>query len=347
MKPFITGLKGVTISAEERAFIREHRPYGFILFARNCESPPQVKALCAALREADGERDRLPILIDQEGGRVARLKPPHWRDAPPAGIFAEIALYHLARARRLTYLNARLIAAELRALGITVDCAPVADIPAPGSHDIIGDRAYGALPGQVAMLARDMAQGLLDGGVLPVLKHIPGHGRALADSHAELPVVDAELAELERSDFIPFMNLADLPFAMTAHIRFTALDAALPVTLSPKALRYIRETLGFRGILMSDDLAMKALSGDMGELSRRTLAAGCDLALHCNGDMEEMIAVAEALKPAEDAAIERLTAVWDALPLAAAGMGETETEIAEEYAALFHETTGDSAAFAG
>lgn len=345
MKPFITGLKGLELSAEEITFIREHQPYGFILFARNCESPQQVKALCNALREVSGQGERLPILIDQEGGRVARLKPPHWRKAPPAGIFADIAGYDMALARRLVYLNARLLAAELAALGITVDCAPVADIPADGSHDIIGDRAFGEQPGQVAILAREMAEGLLDGGVLPVLKHIPGHGRALADSHEELPVVDTPLEELERTDFIPFWDLADLPFAMTAHIRYTALDTELPATLSPKVIRYIRETLGFHGILMSDDVSMKALSGDMGELSRQILAAGCDLVLHCNGEMAEMQAVAAALEPVEGVASERLTAVWDALPLYADK--RVDEDIAEEYAALFNEATGDNVAAVG
>lgn len=345
IKPFITGLQGVEITPEEKAFIAEHVPYGFILFARNCQSPEQVKALCSELRTLSGREEQLPILIDQEGGRVVRLKPPHWRLSPPAGVFADVAEYDFPLARRMTYLNARLIAAELAALGITVDCAPVADIPAQGSHDIIGDRAYGEGPGQVALLAREMAEGLLDGGVLPVVKHIPGHGRAMADSHEELPVVDTELEELERTDFVPFWDLSDLPLAMTAHIRYTALDAELPATLSPKVIRYIRETIGFTGVLMSDDVSMKALSGDMGEIARRTLEAGCDLVLHCNGNMVEMRAVAEAIAPVEGIAEERLRQVWDALPLY--HEEEDMDDLAEEYAALFNEATGDKVAAVG
>ena len=344
IKPFIVGLSGTKVSAQEKAFIEDHRPYGFILFARNCVSPDQVAALCASLRDTVGE-EKLPILIDQEGGRVARLKPPHWRAASPAGVYADIALYDMSLAKRLTYLNARLIAAELAALGITVDCAPVADIPTPDSHDIIGDRAYGDAPGQVCILAREMAEGLLDGGILPVLKHIPGHGRATADSHAELPSVDALLEELERTDFVPFWDLADLPFAMTAHIRYAALDAEQPATLSAKAIQYIREVIGFTGVLMSDDISMKALSGDIGDLARASLAAGCELVLHCNGQMAEMQAVASALSPVEGVAKERLSAVWDVLPLYREE--DSAEEIEEEYAALFNEATGDKVAAVG
>lgn len=344
IKPFIVGLSGTEVSVQEKAFIQEHRPYGFILFARNCASTAQVSALCAALRDIIGE-ERLPILIDQEGGRVARLKPPHWQVSPAAGVYADIAAYDMARAKRLTYLGARRIAAQLTALGITVDCAPVADIPSPGSHDIIGDRAYGDEPGQVCILAREMAEGLLDGGVLPVLKHIPGHGRATADSHAELPSVDTPLEELERTDFVPFWDLADLPFAMTAHIRYAALDAELPATLSAKAIQYIREVIGFTGVLMSDDISMKALSGDIGELARASLAAGCELVLHCNGEMTEMQTVASALSPVEGVAKERLSAVWDALPLYREE--DSVEEIEEEYAALFNEATGDKIAAVG
>lgn len=339
IKPFISGLKTTELTQEEKSFIVQHRPYGFILFARNCVSREQVKALCESLREASGQGERLPILVDQEGGRVARLKPPHWRLSPPAGIYADIAAYDLPLARRLTYLGARLIAADLAEVGITVDCAPVADLPVAGSHTIIGDRAYGEEPMQVATLAREMAEGLLDGGVLPILKHIPGHGRAMADSHEELPIVETPLEELERTDFVPFWDLADLPFAMTAHIRYTALDAVHPATLSPTVIRYIREVIGFSGVLMSDDVSMKALAGDLGDISRNALAAGCELILHCNGDMAEMRKVAEALSPAEGVARERLDAVWDALPVY--GEQETADELEEEYAALFNEATGD------
>lgn len=201
----------------------------------------------------------------------------------------------------MTYLNARLLAEELISLGITVNCAPLADIPVTGSHDIIGDRAFGHTPEQVAALGAAMAKGLLEGGVLPVLKHIPGHGRATADSHEELPTVTASLAELRATDFIPFQKLCHLPLGMTAHIRYTAIDEKLPATLSPTVIKLIREEIGFTGLLMSDDLSMKALSGSMGELTKQTLAAGCDLVLHCNGKMEEMQLIADSLPTAADA----------------------------------------------
>ncbi len=222
------------------------------------------------------------------------MRPPHWRAYPPAKVFADIAAKDIARAERATYLNARLIAADLRAAGITTDCAPLADVLAAECHAIIGDRAFGSKAEQVATLARAQANGLLDGGILPVLKHIPGHGRATVDSHESLPVVKAPLSELEASDFIPFRRLADLPLGMTAHIVYTALDAQNCATMSSTVIRFIREHIGFDGLLMSDDLSMKALTGPYGERARRTLDAGCDLNLHCNGSMEEMRAVAAA-----------------------------------------------------
>lgn len=330
--PWIIGVKGETLLAEEVALIREAPPAGFILFQRNCSTPEQVSALVKSLHEATGQKQLL-ILIDQEGGRVARLKPPHWRKAPPAGLFAEIAESDVVRAKELVYLNARLLAAELRGLGITVDCAPLADIPVQGAHDIIGDRAFGTTPERVSVLAAEMARGLLEGGVLPVLKHIPGHGRATSDSHEELPTVTASLAELEASDFIPFKRLAHLPLGMTAHIRYTALDADLPATLSPTVIRYIREKIGFSGLLMSDDLSMKALSGDFEHLTRQTLAAGCDLVLHCNGDMAEMRAIAKALpEPTPTLAhyMADLYAMLERTP-------REDSEIAERFAALMPE----------
>lgn len=286
----IFGLSGARLTPEERGFFTRTDPYGYILFARNCETPEQIRALTDSLREVAG-RD-VPILIDQEGGRVARLKPPLFRPCPAAGTLAA-----LPQAEEAIYTNARLIAHELRALGINVDCAPVADVPVPDAHGIIGDRAYGATPETVARLGAAMARGLSDGGVAPVLKHIPGHGRAKVDSHESLPVVETPLAELERSDFPPFRALNKLPYAMTAHVVFTALDAENLATHSPIVIRYIRENLGFNGVLMTDDLSMKAMQGSFKDRARAALEAGCDLALHCNGDLGEMQQVAEGLSP--------------------------------------------------
>jgi beta-N-acetylhexosaminidase len=290
----IFGLSGPALTPAEAAFFYEVNPYGYILFARNCISPEQVVRLIDQIKEVTG-RDRLPILIDQEGGRVARLKPPHWPPFPPAKLFANLYHRDAEKAERMTYLNARLIAHELLKLGITVDCAPVADVPIPGAHDVIGDRAFGHTPEQVAALARAQARGLMDGGIVPVLKHIPGHGRAHADSHLELPRVDTSLEELRRTDFVPFKALADLPMAMTAHVLFTALDAKRMATLSPSIIKMIREEIGFEGLLMSDDLSMKALGGDFTTRAKSVLAAGCDVVLHCNGDMSEMQAVAKGV----------------------------------------------------
>ncbi len=290
----IYGVAGTSLSRDEGTLFAETNPYGFILFARNCESPSQIKRLIGQLYEAT-EREMLPILIDQEGGRVARLKPPQWPGYRPAGAFAKLAKTGGERAKRAVYLNARLIAHDLHALRITVNCAPLADIPVAGAHDIIGDRAFGVEPPQVIALARAMAEGLADGGVIPVLKHIPGHGRARADSHEELPVVEASLELLRATDFVPFKALADLPMAMTAHVLYTAIDKERMATVSPRAISLIREELGFKGLLMSDDVSMKAMQGDFTERTRQVLKAGCDIVLHCNGDMAEMRAVAEGI----------------------------------------------------
>lgn len=294
----IFGLAGLRLSGEEKAFFRDVRPYGYILFARNCTSPDQIRALVAELHELSG-CDKLPVLIDQEGGRVARLKPPHWPAYPPAGHFAAIYARDAEAAKDAVYLNARLIAEDLSSLGITVDCAPLADLPIEGAHDIIGDRAFGRSPQQVIELARAMAEGLADGGVVPVLKHIPGHGRAFADSHEELPIVDSPLELLRATDFVPFKALADLPMAMTAHVIYSALDSQHMATTSPAVIDLIRTELGFGGLLMSDDLSMKAMKGGFDERTKATLAAGCDVVLHCNGDMAEMKQVASSLLPLE------------------------------------------------
>ena len=293
--PVIFGIAGIVLTADEREFFAKIRPYGYILFARNCETPEQIKALTLSLQEISGQGRGLPILIDQEGGRVARLKPPYFPEFPPASYFAKMAETDLEAAKIATYNNAKKIADMLLELGITVNCAPLADIPVAGAHDIIGDRAFGDNPAQVIALARAMADGLIAGGVTPVLKHIPGHGRAFADSHKELPVVNTPLEELRKTDFVPFKALADLPMAMTAHVLFTAIDKENMATVSPTAIRLIREEIGFKGLLMSDDLSMKAMVGNFAERAKAVLNAGCDLVLHCNGDMAEMKQVAAGI----------------------------------------------------
>jgi beta-N-acetylhexosaminidase len=287
----IYGFSGHRLTAEERAFFAETRPWGFILFRRNVDSPDQVKALVDELRDSVGRADA-PVLIDQEGGRVQRLGPPHWPKYPPGSAYLKAVNDPMA-ARELVRLGARLIAHDLRELGITVDCVPVLDVPVPGAHDIIGDRAYAQDPATVTRLGRAAAEGLLAGGVLPIIKHIPGHGRAFADSHHDLPVVETDLATLDAWDFAPFKALSDMPMAMTAHVVFTAVDAKRPATTSKKGIRLMREHLGFSGLIMSDDLSMQALSGTLTERAEQSLKAGCDVVLHCNGDLGEMRQVAE------------------------------------------------------
>lgn len=315
----IFGCEGLTLSDWEAGFFREADPYGFILFARNCADPAQVSALVAGLRGCVGRADA-PVLIDQEGGRVARLRPPHWRAAPPAGAFGALARRDPERARDAVRLNARLLAAELVRLGITVDCLPVLDLPTPGGHEVIGDRAFGGDPDVVALLGRACCEGLLEGGVLPVIKHIPGHGRATVDSHHRLPVVDAPRAALEAHDFRPFAALADQPWAMTAHVVYSAIDGERPATLSPTVIaEVIRGHMGFDGMLVSDDISMQALSGDIGARAAAALEAGCDVVLHCNGKRAEMRAVAEAVAPMSAAAQRRAARAQARLSPAAGG----------------------------
>ena len=291
-RAFITGVSGPELSADEREFIRAERPWGFILFKRNVETPAQVTRLVQELREAVGDPDA-PVLIDQEGGRVQRLGPPHWPVYPPGAVFG--ALYDIDPALGLAAarLSARLIAADLIELGITVDCLPLADVPVAGADAVIGNRAYGTEPGKVAAIARAVTEGLEQGGILPVLKHIPGHGRATADTHFRLPEVDTSKTELERTDFAAFQPLADLPMAMTAHVVFSALDPAQPATTSATIIeQVIRGVIGFQGLLMSDDVSMNALAGSIAERTRAIVAAGCDMVLHCNGKLDEMREVA-------------------------------------------------------
>ncbi|MGL4494943.1 MAG: beta-N-acetylhexosaminidase [Beijerinckiaceae bacterium] len=289
----IMGCSGLALTKQEKAFFRDLDPWGFILFRRNIDSPDQVRSLVNALRDCVGRTDA-PVLIDQEGGRVQRLGPPHWKKYPPGKSYGALYAANALAGRELTRLGARLIAHDLRALGITCDCVPVLDVPVPGAHDIIGDRAYGLDPATVAILGRAAAEGLLAGGVLPVIKHIPGHGRAGADSHEHLPVVQTERSLLEAQDFVPFRHLADMPLAMTAHVVYAAIDANAPATTSKRMIRdVIRSHIGFGGLLMSDDLSMKALSGTFGQRTKASLKAGCDIVLHCNGDMVEMKAIAK------------------------------------------------------
>jgi beta-N-acetylhexosaminidase len=287
----ILGCSGLTLTAEERALFRDVRPWGFILFRRNIDTPGQVRALVEDLRACTGVADA-PVLIDQEGGRVQRLGPPHWRRYPPGRAYGQIGGADPLVQREIVRLGARLMAHDLAALGINVDCVPVLDVPDPSGHEIIGDRAYADGPRAVALLGRAAAEGLIAGGVLPVIKHIPGHGRAMADSHLALPVVEASLEELEARDFVPFKVASDMPMAMTAHVVYAAIDPRAPATTSRKVIaQVIRGAIGFDGLLMSDDLSMKALSGDFTQRARASLAAGCDVVLHCNGDMAEMRAV--------------------------------------------------------
>jgi beta-N-acetylhexosaminidase len=313
----VFGLAGPSPTPDEKRFFRETDPLGFILFARNVENPDQVRALVASLRDTVGRADA-PVLIDQEGGRVQRLKPPHWRAAPPAACFGALYARDRALAEDAVRLNHRLIAAELAAVGITVDCAPVLDVPVEGAHDVIGDRAFARDPAVVAALGRAAVDGLLAGGVIPVVKHIPGHGRAFADSHRELPRVDATSAELEASDFVPFRTLSELyfgaasesrggPWAMTAHVLYAALDSGRPATQSPAALEWtIRRGIGFKGVLVSDDIGMSALQGDFVTRAGACLVAGCDVVLHCSGDLAEMRAVADGVGPLSNAAQDRV-----------------------------------------
>jgi beta-N-acetylhexosaminidase len=293
LRAFISGCSSTRLTEGEKAFFRDNRPAGLILFRRNCESAEQIQGLIDAFHEAVATGAQSLVLIDQEGGRVQRLGPPLWRRYPPGRFFSSIHARDPQTGLEAARLGARLIARDLAALGITVNCAPVLDLPVPGAHDIIGDRAYGTTVAEVSALGRAVAEGYLEGGVLPVIKHIPGHGRACADSHHALPVIDASREDLAATDFQPFRALADMPLAMTAHILIPAIDPERPASTSPAIIGdVIRSEIGFDGVLMCDDIGMKALSGGMDALSRAVLEAGCDLVLHCSGNLDEMNAVA-------------------------------------------------------
>ncbi len=310
IRSFISGCEGLSLSAAEIAFLQEQNPWGLILFKRNCETAQQLKALTTAFRDAVGRKDA-PVFIDQEGGRVQRLGLPsnYWRKYPEARAYGRLyektPLIALRTARHI----GRLMAEDLMECGITADCLPVLDVPQPGSHDVIGNRAYSLNIEQVMALSRAHTAGFMDGGILPVMKHIPGHGRSEVDSHHNLPVVNAKRAELEQIDFPPFAAFADAPMAMTAHVIYTAIDKNAPATLSKKVIKsVIRESIGFRGLLMTDDLSMKALSGTFAEKCQAALAAGCDMLLHCNGVLPEMREVADAAGELKGKALRRARA---------------------------------------
>lgn len=306
MIPAILGCSGPVLTDRERAFFAKVKPAGFILFARNVETREQVAALTSDLKKTVG-RHKVPILIDQEGGRVQRMAPPNWRSYPAMKVFGDMALENPTLAASALRLNCRLLADDLRRVGITVNCLPLLDVPQEEADPIIGDRAFSGNPLLVAALGRIAVDALKEGGVQPVIKHIPGHGRALVDSHEALPVVGASVEELEQTDFEPFKAVKDAAFAMTAHIVYSDIDPDQPATLSRIVIsRIIRMKLGFTGLLMTDDLSMKALSGDIGELAKASLKAGCDLALHCNGDMDEMKAIAKELEPVDTVLEKRL-----------------------------------------
>ena len=304
----IYGCEGLSLSTDERDFFRATQPWGFIVFSRNIADPDQLRGLVQSLRETVDD-ETAPVLIDQEGGRVARLKPPHWKERPAAGRFC--ALYESDRdaAREAVYLNTRLIAHDLCEAGINVDCLPVLDVPVDGADAIIGDRAFARDPATIIDLGRAAIEGLIEGGVLPVMKHIPGHGRATADSHLALPRVTTGAEELSATDFVTFRSLNHCPMAMTAHVVYDAIDPQRPATTSPKVIRdVIRGQMSFDGLLMSDDVSMNALSGPLSVRTKAALFAGCDVVLHCNGKLEEMREVAEEAKPLEGVALKRAQA---------------------------------------
>jgi beta-N-acetylhexosaminidase len=330
---FISGCAGTSLSDDERAFFAETRPCGLILFARNCQSVSQLRTITEDFRDAV-ESDAALVLIDQEGGRVQRLRPPQWRQMPPARVYGDLYLYDPEGARAAAFAGGRLIATELREAGITVNCTPVLDVPEAGSHDIIGDRAFSFDPGVVSNLGRAVVEGTLAGGVLPVIKHVPGHGRAMADSHLSLPRIDASAEELIEVDFRPFMALCHAPLAMTAHVLLTAFDEERPASTSPVIMgEVIRELIGLTGLVISDDIGMQALGGPFAERAAAVIDAGCDVALHCSGELAEMREVASAVPPLEGESAERFAR-------AIAELGEPQPFDADQALVLVREAGG-------
>ena len=330
-KALIAGCSGLALTADETAFFRDERPWAFILFARNVGDAGQLTDLVSALRDTVGRADA-PVFIDQEGGRVQRIRPPLAPDYPTGSLLGDIYRSDRESGIRAAWAMSRLHAFDLLKYGINADCLPVLDVPVEGAHDVIGNRAYGKDPETVAAMGRAAAQGLLDGGVLPVIKHIPGHGRAFADSHYELPVVDVPEFMLRAHDFPPFRALNDIGMAMTAHVVYTALDADNPATTSRKVIdTIIRGEMGFDGLLMSDDVSMKALKGTFEEKTAAIFDAGCDVVLHCNGLMDEMRAVASMTPVLSGKALQRAERAM--APLGHHD-GSVEEEIRQEFAAL-------------
>lgn len=309
----IVGVAATALTPQETDFLRDTRPVGLILFTRNLVDQTQIRALVAAVREAVGT-DELLVLIDQEGGRIQRLRPPLGRALPAAGAYGRLYARDPDQATAAAFAVARLLAEDLKALGINTDCAPVLDLPVPGSHAVIGDRAFGTSIDQVVRLARAVAEGFMAGGVLPVIKHIPGHGRATKDSHLALPVVTESHQELAATDFAPFKALNALPAAMTAHIIYRAIDPDAPASTSPIVTRdVIRGEIGFDGLLISDDLSMKALSGGIRQRAEAVIAAGSDIVLHCNGDLREMRSAAAGTPTLRGRALKRFQAALGVL----------------------------------
>ncbi|OJU89438.1 MAG: beta-hexosaminidase [Shinella sp. 65-6] len=331
-KSFISGCKGLSLTEDEKAFFRNERPWGFILFGRNIGEPAQVADLTAEMRACIGGGADIPVLIDQEGGRVQRIKPPHVQQYPNAAALGAIYRADEERGLRAAWLMARLDAFDLLRLGINVDCLPGLDVAVPGVHDVIGNRAYGHEPEIVSAMGKAASDGLKAGGLLPIMKHMPGHGRTMVDSHHDLPVVHASRKELEACDFVPFRRMKDELMAMSAHIVFTAIDADNPATTSAKVVEeIIRGHIGFDGLLMSDDVSMNALRGDIAERSRGIIAAGLDMVLHCHGIMDEMVAVTENVPALAGESLRRANAVRAGFP---APDGADEEALREEFNAM-------------
>ncbi len=310
IRAFISGCSGFSLTNEETDFFRKNNPWGLIVFKRNVQSTEQLIALTSDFRSCVGRKDA-PVLVDQEGGRVQRLSPASgdWRQYPSARAFSQLYTTDPALALRAIRHSGRLMAEDMFAAGLTVDCLPVLDLPIPGMTDAIGSRTYATSIETIIALAQAHVSGLIAGGILPVMKHIPGHGRATVDSHLHLPVVDATLDELKRTDFVPFAAMAHLPMGMTGHIVFSKIDKQRPATQSRKIIKQIiRDQIAFQGLLMTDDLSMQALSGSITERAEASFTAGCDLVLHCNGVMEEMQAVAAVAKPLKGISMRRARA---------------------------------------
>jgi len=332
-KSFISGVAGTTLNREEKAFITEQQPWGFILFARNIDhgDATQLGRLTDALRQIS-ERDNVPIFIDQEGGRVQRLRPPLVAAYPPARLLGQLYQKNAAQGLRAAFLMSRLHAFDLRRFGLNASCLPVLDVPVLDAHDVIGDRAYGHDAAMVTAMGEAAANGLLAGGVLPVMKHIPGHGRARCDTHLTLAHVEASLDILQENDFYPFRQLRHLPAAMSAHIVYQAIDAEKPATLSEHVIgKIIRTSIGFDGLLMSDDLSMQALQGRLGERARASFAAGCDMVLHCNGNLDEMREVAGQAPVLSDKSYVRAQAALACIRSNDELDGESEVDLRAEF----------------